>query len=268
MLKVFFAPGKRLMRSMRMPAKFTLIIATLLVPLFMLSYLYVAKANADLEFVASERDGVEQFRMIGPVSELTLHHRGLALQTLLEQGDEARTTQSAAAVEAALARVEQALAKDDPFKLAPSFQKIKTDWQKASTTQYTEVSQITTDSVALANAIVAYQAQISERSQLALDPDVASYYLMIAATDKLPSLISNLAPLRGLAAYAAAKPEELAATRLRLAGFIALVKSDSAGTQAAIARAGAARADLVAHIDTSLFGALDEYLARVQSRAS
>ena len=103
-----------------MPAKFALIIATLLVPLSMLTYLYVAKANADLDFVANERIGVEQGLLIEPISDLTLQHRGLALLTLLALDDESRTSQGATAVETALSRVEQALAKNDPFKLDPS----------------------------------------------------------------------------------------------------------------------------------------------------
>ena len=252
------------MRLLRMPAKFSLIIATLLVPLSMLTYLYVAKSNADLDFVANERIGVVQGLLIGPISELTLQHRGLALLTLLALDDESRTSQSANAVEAALSRVEQALAKNDPFKLDRSLQQIKVAWHNASTAKYVDVDQITANYTILANSIGAYQAQVSQLSQLALDPDVTSYYLMIAGTDKLPSLISNLAPLRGLAAYAAAKPEKLVSTRLRIASFTALVKADSAAAQASIARAGAARADLVSAIDTASFQVLDQYLTRVQ----
>jgi methyl-accepting chemotaxis protein len=265
MLNLFFFPGKRLMRLLRMPAKFALIIATLLVPLSMLTYLYVAKANADLDFVADERIGVKQELLIGPISDLTLQHRGQALLTILALGDESRTSQSAAAVEAALSRIEQALAKEDPFELARSFQQIKVAWRKASTVQYVDVGQITANYTILANAIGAYQAQVSEQSKLSLDPDVASYYLMIAGTDRLPSLISNLAPLRGLAAYAAAKPEELVSTRLRIASFMALVKADSAAAKESIARADAARPDLVSDIDTTSLSFLDQYLTRVQS---
>jgi methyl-accepting chemotaxis protein len=265
MLNLFFFPGKRLMRLLRMPAKFALIIATLLVPLSMLAYLYVAKANADLDFVADERIGVKQELLIGPISDLTLQHRGQALLTILALGDESRTSQSAAAVEAALSRIEKALAKEDPFELARSFQQIKVAWRNASTVQYVDVGQITANYTILANAIGAYQAQVSEQSKLSLDPDVASYYLMIAGTDRLPSLISNLAPLRGLAAYAAAKPEELVSTRLRIASFMALVKADSAAAKESIARADAARPDLVSDIDTTSLSFLDQYLTRVQS---
>lgn len=54
-----FGPGKQLMRSLRMPAKFSIIMITLLAPLMMLLYLYVDKANVDIDFAKNEFVGVK-----------------------------------------------------------------------------------------------------------------------------------------------------------------------------------------------------------------
>ncbi|MGV7210550.1 methyl-accepting chemotaxis protein [Oxalobacteraceae bacterium A2-2] len=264
MLKSIFRPGTRVMRRLRMPSKFALIIVTLLIPLFMLTYLYVAKTNADLEFVANERAGVEQFHAIGKVAELSLRHRGNTLLPLMGLGPDGGQDGSGAALDAALDGLEQALAKDDPFQLAGQLRQIRQDWRQTGSASYTAVEQVTASYGKLDAAIAAFEAQVDERSQLALDPDVASYYLMIAGTDKLPALVTHLAPLRGLAAYAAARPEELGPLRLRMAGFITLVESASTDAQAAIARAGAARPDLVARIDARRFASIERYLARIR----
>jgi methyl-accepting chemotaxis protein len=264
MLKILFGPGKRLMRSLRMPAKFALIIVTLLVPLLMLSYLYLDKTNADLDFASGELVGVERYREIGQVAEKVLHHRGQTLLALLEKKVNPNRAQELADIDAMLSKIANALAVNDPFKLAPFLKQVAQGWGVARSADYTEVAQLSADYSALSDAISNYQHQIGEMSQLALDPDVASYYLMLASTEQLPAVVSNLAPLRGLAAFAAASPEQAGATRIKIAGFAALVQAFTRSARESLARAAIARPDLMTNIDLKLFDAVDQYTARIE----
>jgi methyl-accepting chemotaxis protein len=264
MLQTLFSPGKRLMRQLRMPAKFSLIIVTLLIPLFMLAFLFLSKTNDDLAFVDNELIGVQMYQDLGPLATSIAAHRGQALQAFIGSPDPAAAAKAATGIDAALGSLNRALTTDDPFKLGPLLAQIETAWTAVKTSQPTQVDTITAQYGALYEAMAAYQAQVSEASSLSLDPDVASYYLMVAGTDRLPALISHLVPLRGLASYAAAKPEEIVATRLRLAAFAALVKVENKEAHAAIQRSAKARPDLTGNIDTTLFASIDQYLGVIQ----
>lgn len=202
-----FGPGKQLMRSLRMPAKFSIIMITLLIPLMMLLYLYVDKANADIDFARNERVGVEYHAQVNPMMDAVLQHRGQALLRLIQVEDKALTDEAAKTVDSGIASLDKKLQAADPYQLKAILAKVKDAWTSAQQGTYTETAQITEKYTKVNDALVEMRRQISESSSLALDPDVDSYYLMTAATDKLPSMTGNLAPLRGLVAYVAANPD-------------------------------------------------------------
>ena len=260
-----FGPGKQLMRSLRMPAKFSIIMITLLIPLMMLLYLYVNKANADIDFAKNERIGVEYHAQVNPIMDAVLQHRGQALLRLLQVEDKALTDEAAKTADSGIASLDKQLHAADPYQLKPILTKVKEAWAAAQQGTYTETAQITEKYTKVNDALVEMRRQISESSSLALDPDVDSYYLMTAATDKLPAMTANLAPLRGLVAYVAANPDKADSTRTRIAAFSALIKRDRADAKDALDRVAQANPEAMKKLDLKVFDLTDEYLKLIQA---
>jgi methyl-accepting chemotaxis protein len=260
-----FDPGKKIMRSLRMPAKFSIVVVTLLIPLMMLLYLYVSKANGDIDFAENEAIGVDYHERVNPLMDAVLQHRGQALLRLLEIEDKAQTTQAAAAVEKGFVGMEQALMARDPYQLKSIVSKAKDAWIEAEKSTYTETAQITEKYTKINDALIEMRRQISELSSLALDPDVDSYYLMSASTEKLTAMTANLAPLRGLVAYVAAKPDQIETTRTRIAAFMALIKRDTAEARDALARVNKVNDQALKGVDQQVLDRIDEYLKRIQN---
>ncbi|MDY7578638.1 methyl-accepting chemotaxis protein [Herbaspirillum sp. RTI4] len=245
--------------------KFSIIVITLLIPLAMLLYLYVSKANEDIAFARSELIGVRYHKQTNPLMDSILQQRGQSLLLLLGMEDKAQSAAAVAIIDRQLSLLETELSADDPFKLLPQLQKIKAAWTKAFQTQYTDVNQITAQYTAVNNTLMEFRRQISEESQLALDPDADSYYLMLATTDKLPLAIQSLAPLRGLVTYIAAQPDQALPIRLRVAAFRSVLQMALEDSRDALKRVAKATPSLLTHVDARQLDATDKYLARVQS---
>ncbi|MBR7800798.1 methyl-accepting chemotaxis protein [Undibacterium fentianense] len=260
-----FGPGKLIMRSLRMPAKFSIIVVTLLIPLMMLLYLYVNKANADIDFAENEATGVHFHKRVNPLMDAVLFHRGQALLRLLEIEDKALTNEAANAVEKGFAAMEKALAEADPYQLKPVLAKAKEAWMDAERSTYAETAQITAKYSKINEALLELRRQISELSSLALDPDVDSYYLMAASTEKLPEVTANLAPLRGLVAYVAAKPDKADSTRTRIAAFMALIRRDVTDAKDALSRVSKVNGRALKDVDQTVFDRADAYLNLIQT---
>ena len=264
MLNTVFYPGMRLMKNLRMPMKFGIVVVTLLVPLAFLLFLFVDKANEDIAFARTEIIGVNYFRSISPLSDAVLMHRGQALLRLLELEDASATTAASTEVEKQIQGLKAAMGKSDPFLLGKSIDKVGDAWAAARNFKYTEVSQITEQYNKLNDTIQELRRLVSESSQLALDPDADSYYLMLASTEKLPLASGSLAPARGLAAYAAAKPEQAASINLRTSGYLALIDANIDDAVDSLNRVRKINPDAVARIDANAFAATKQFVKVVQ----
>jgi DNA-binding TFAR19-related protein (PDSD5 family) len=259
-----FEPGKYLMRRLRMPAKFSIILITLLIPLIMLLYLYVRKSNADIEFARNERVGVQYHAQIHPIIDAVLQHRGQALLRLLNVEEKLHTDEAAKTVENGITDLDNKLQVADPFHLRPTLSRISDAWFKAQNDTYTETAQITEKYTKVNDALLEMRRQISEASNLALDPDIDSYYLMMVSTDKLPAMTANLAPLRGLVAFVAGNPAQAEKTRIRIAIFSALINRDRADAKDALDRVALANPEAIKKLNLQVFEMVDAYLKLIQ----
>ncbi|WP_348695095.1 methyl-accepting chemotaxis protein [Duganella fentianensis] len=263
MLATFFAPGKRLMRQLRMPTKFSLIVVALLVPLLMLLFLYVSNANQDIDFALKEKTGVRYHRQVNVLMNTSLQHRGQALLKLLDTENPAEMQAAAEQVRAQFASMQKDLEGDDPFQLLPLLKEAEGLWGQALAGTYTETAQITAKYAPLNRALTAMRRRISDGSQLALDPDEDSYYLMLSGTDRMPLITEQLAPLRGLVTYVAAKPDQAQATLVRIAGYLALLRSEIDDVRDELVRAGKANPAALVKVDQAPLAAADAYLKQI-----
>jgi methyl-accepting chemotaxis protein len=188
-----WAPGVKLFRRIQFQTKALIILAMLTLPVGVLGWNYfIDKADA-IAFTHKEREGVAYAREVLPLLKLAQQQRALAASAQLQGGDAAALSGANEAFAAQLKKVEQIEAQigadlDTGKALAAVKETAVTaatgDWSKTYANYSTRV-----------DAVLALLTQAADGSNLTLDPDLDSYYLMDGATGSLPMVIEATARL-------------------------------------------------------------------------
>jgi signal transduction histidine kinase/DNA-binding response OmpR family regulator len=203
------APAVALMNRLRYPQKFMLISLLFALPLGLMMVFWLAEIEDRLAFARKERAGVEYVvalrRLLEPLEVVqALRRAGGAPATLMREG---RERDRLAAAAAAVDRVDVALG----GRLRT------TDLWRALRERVVHPS---VEPATLSAEILQMMAHAGDASNLILDPDLDSYYLMDAVVMRLPALSRHLAALgagvlerRSDRAGEAARQAELFASR-------------------------------------------------------
>jgi methyl-accepting chemotaxis protein len=174
-----FSPASRLLGRMKYAYKIILVTLVLLLPLGFVTWGYVDMQQGQVAFSATERDGVAYLRPVLGLLAETVQARQLAVS----DGSPESAGMSAAinAVDAANARYGAELG------LAQDWSAAKTTLAKAQSanTGRAAFTAYTAASTALLDLIV----KVSDKSNLTLDPDLDSYYVMDTVVFRLPALL-------------------------------------------------------------------------------
>jgi methyl-accepting chemotaxis protein len=184
-----WGPGIRLMRNLRFVLKAALICSLFLLPMAWLSWSFFANISTQIDFSAKERLGVQYNRALLPVLRAAQELRRAA--TAAQPLDAAQAGLLAA--QARLAGVHQELG--SVLGLAQAYAGVATAFSASS--QGGPDSAFQHHSAHLA-ALQSLLGQATDASNLTLDPDIDSYYLMDAAYLRLPDLAENSAKLASL----------------------------------------------------------------------
>jgi methyl-accepting chemotaxis protein len=250
-----WAPGVRLFRQLGFRGKALIVSACFVVPLAVVATSWFKGLADDIAFSAKEREGVVAVRAVMPLETALMKRRLLAAQAQATGQPVPALQETHAEVQRLMAGLEAAVVPaGDPFGAAPTLATLKTKVAALSTADFaghTEAVQATIDLI----------TQISDGSNLTLDPDVDTYYLMDGAVLRVPQLVNELGVLRGLsAAIAAGQPADEATTLIRrrarfssdllesqLDGAIRKVDAIHPGTHAKLGEADAAMAMTAFH---------------------
>jgi methyl-accepting chemotaxis protein len=208
-----WAPGVRLFRAIGFRAKALLISCVFVLPIAALSYSYFSDKAAAIDFSAKERVGVAYLRQTVPLLPVLQAWRLSAAQA---------GASNAAAVEAppALAPVLQALAAAQAAMGAElETGKAHADLLariKAVPAAPAGVQKVLAAHNEVAAALIALITAATDNSNLTLDPDLDTYYLMDSATSALPALQDSTALLRDLAVSLPKGGEADATTRRQM----------------------------------------------------
>ena len=194
MAHTLFAPGERVMQRLRMPTKFAIVSVAFLVPLVYVLWIAVNDKRDAIEFSARERVGISYMQATLPLVRAVAEHR------FSRADQDAR----AASIESALATVASRLkAEDDPLQMQPALDKARAHWQMLRSAAHGDVGEHLTASKALGEDVLALALVAADNSNLTLDPDGDTYYLMADLTVQAPRLIDEL----GVQAAYAAMPD-------------------------------------------------------------
>ena len=197
-----WAPGVKLFRQVGFRFKAAIISLCFLLPLALVGWGWFGAVEHDVEFSAKERDGVAFAREVMPLHTLLLRQRTLAAQQAVLGGPQAEL----AAVRDDVARRLQALdaaqtASGDRLATAKALAALKAAVAALPATG--DVEAVFAAHTAAVSAAVDLVLQATDGSNLTLDPDLDTYYLMDGALMRVPRLLDEVGRLHGLGAAVA-----------------------------------------------------------------
>ena len=167
-------PGMKLMQRLSMSMKIVVLSAVFFVPVVLMGYQLANYAHASIVFTRAEKQGVSY---LVPLNKLI--HNAVQLQ-LLGSNNEAINAGNAAMDE--LVRLTAA---SDPLKIHSSVIELQQRWNLARSGDNQK-------NIALTESLTGMYADVADRSNLTLDPDLDSFYLMATVTDITPKLAAEL----------------------------------------------------------------------------
>jgi methyl-accepting chemotaxis protein len=271
MIATLLAPGVRLMRGLRLSRKFTLVALAFLVPLLYLLYTVTMDRNATLEFTTKEVLGVEAVVKVSALVEPAARFRGNTLGRAIEApGAEEGRAKAVADFEAKLGELQTFLRSEDPLALRRPVETLAQRWNALKAAPVTAPTEALDQGNELIAELRGLIAQVADHSNLSLDPDADSYFLMVAHTEHLPALIDHLGRTRAVGRYLAQKASgDDADFFMQLHNADALSAEYLGKTEAALHKAAATNADSVkglqlaslTDIDTQLLARIDKEFA-------
>lgn len=166
---------------------------------------FVAEIDTRLEFAAKERQGLRYINALRGLLGQLLEHQQLTeiyqanqtqAQAVLRQSILSQNVSIDIAIEQ-VDGVDQALG--ETLNTTSPWTGIKAHWQQFKQGQFArspETNRVLNDF--LVSDVLALISHVSDQSNLILDPDLDSYYLMDAVVTQLPSLLRSSAQLRTL----------------------------------------------------------------------
>lgn len=191
-----WAPGVRLFRRLGFRAKALIISAVFLIPTILLAWNFVANLADSISFSAKERLGVVYLREAIPLVALSQAYRLQSLQSNNADSSSPELSEIRRALDAQMAKLDAAdAAMGTQLGTASALTAVKA--AAAAATRASPDKAFEAHS-AYIDAVMALIGQATDGSNLTLDPDMDTYYLMDGSTGSLPVLIEATAKLRAL----------------------------------------------------------------------
>ena len=200
-------PGIQLMSRLKYVYKFALISLIFVLPIATLIYSLVTEINEGIRFAEKEQRGVEYLAPLRGMLENLQQHRGMAAAMLGgEPSFRSKLEAKQNEIEAISAGVDAVDRKyGQEMNTSSQWKRIKQDWQglrsrvdiltpKESFAVHTEII----------SKIMVLFTQVADASNLTLDPDMDSYYVMDAVVTRLPAMSEELGQARAIGAATAA----------------------------------------------------------------
>jgi len=198
-----WAPGVRLFRALQFRSKALIITTVFLLPIALLTWTFLNDKSDSISFSVKERDGVTYMRDAVPLVGLAQTYRMQALQA---QARAVSTTPELVAARKALDTQIGIVSATDAALGAGLGTTKALDTVKSALAQAGSASGESTFAThsALVDTVLALLAVATDGSNLTLDPDLDTFYLMDGALVALPALDEATARLRGVSAAVAA----------------------------------------------------------------
>lgn len=206
-MKFVLKPGVALLNNLRYPQKFLLISLVFLIPLLGLGYLLQAEMVSQIRFVESERQGLADIDLTRRPLALIQQHRGLAA------GYHGGNPGFLSDMRSKAVELDQAVSNLDRLvgsgagstEITEKVRAIQRDWPRISGSVIEmSMAQSFDAHTALIDKLFGLTGLLAENSNLILDPEVDTFYLIDLVVSQLPSLTESMGQARGIGASVAA----------------------------------------------------------------
>ncbi len=255
------APGVRAFRRMGFPAKAIWVSLAFMLPIVVLMASLWTSATQNIEFSAKERLGVSYGRaLMGVLDAAQNRRRAATVQAadLTEAQERVRHSMQT------LSDVHQTLSPDLPDTV-PAWQSVQ-DLNEALMAQpvKADANQTFAAHTAFVDAVMALLQDVMDQSNLTLDPDVDTYYLMDAALFKQPHLIEQMGKMRGLGNKLIAMGEKSMTQHDVMSRAYAFAATYQEGAEQALKRAIEADPRVASEVDVrAAYAASERFLGQV-----
>ncbi|WP_457443458.1 methyl-accepting chemotaxis protein [Roseateles sp. P5_E4] len=253
-MNLVFLPAVSLMRRLPMAHKFFIVCLCFAIPLVYLLVALAGDRSDARDFSAKELVGVAQVRQVSGLLNAAMVLRGASIGVSAKMpGAEARREEALGKFETQAQALEREIATDkDPLKLASGLAAARAKAKALVALGAAEPESVVVASFALTDAVQSLVEQASSESNLALDPDADTYYLMLSVTDALPRLRDAVGRMRALGAAAAQMGSPPAGVLQRLHQADTVTEEYLTRLTAALNRVAAANPEAVKDLDVQL----------------
>ncbi len=202
-MKGLFGPAVQILNRLRYPQKFLLITALFALPLGVVMFFFLRVVQHDIEFSEHEKVGVEYIRPLDAVVQHVQQHRALTVAFLSGAPDfKAQYEAKQLEIQADIARVDAADRRfDSILESTASWNLVKEHWGDLRAAVATSTpGDMAERHKELVKEILLLIKHVGDTSNLILDPDLDTYYLMDAFVNNLPEAAEHLGQLRALGA--------------------------------------------------------------------
>ncbi|MFN5167272.1 MAG: methyl-accepting chemotaxis protein [Pseudomonadota bacterium] len=243
-----WAPGVRLFRSIGFRAKAAIIGCSFLVPMAVIGWQYFTNQNAQIAFSAKERLGITYAADVMPLLEVLQRQRlHASLEAAGVAGAGAELARAKAAVPARMAKLAE-VDKRLGAELGTGAASARFVEAVRAAPAGGSVDAVFAAHGAKTQALLDLLGASTDGSNLTLDPDIDTYYLMDAAMFRLPVMLEAASQVGGLGASMLAAKGGSGAQRRLIIEQLTLLQSNLAAMEAGLAKAVAYNADVATKV--------------------
>ncbi len=249
------------MGNMQFGGKALLICVLFLLPTLLFGYFFASNQNEQMNFTAQERAGVVAMRRFIPVYTGVLQARNATRATLGGFDGQSKYLAARAQTDQAISDFDKYIVDSaDALKLKGEFEKLKAAW--SATTQSANGADKDGRTVfgPVSASINSLLVLIGDNSNLVLDPDIDSFYMVNTMALTMPGLAENLGQIWGWGTYALARSELSVAEEKRYAVWAAGLAVGVEQSRSYLQRSFAANEGLKAKLDMAVWDDVAAFL--------
>jgi methyl-accepting chemotaxis protein len=212
-------PGVQLMGHMRYRNKFASVGVLIFIPMVVVAFFLLRDFKTRIDFTADELKGLQYIVPVNPLMRELQQHRSLAIA--YHAGDAAKSLnlkESEAVIAGALADISsQRVGKSEFVALDQSLGTLQNHWKTLLANYATLRPEASVEQHGqLIGELLQYTKSVADASNLTLDPELESYYLMDIVVYKLPQLAETMAMTSDMAMDAVLRKQVLPVEHDRL----------------------------------------------------
>lgn len=227
-------PAISLMSRLKYPQKMMLISVLFILPLIIISYLYMAELGNKIESTEKEQRGLEYIQTVRQIYQHLPQHRGMTNAYLNgANAFEKKILTKRIEIKADIININNIDALyGDEFNTHSLWGSIKKDWLILEKDAFNwPAADIFSRHTRLISKVYSLFEQISNESGLVLDPNINTSFLMDVIIYRTPLVTENLGQSRGMGSGVAARGEITLKQRVRLGMMLANIDSNFASVE-------------------------------------